>query len=86
MLNDTGNFISVTYLGAQTIFLSIVISIISAKVYKFINDKGIKIKMPARRLPRQSAAPFESIIPSFVVIFIFWLLRLTIDAFDGGRP
>lgn len=81
--NDTGNFISVTYLGAQTIFLSIVISIISAKVYKFINDKGIKIKMPAA-VPPAVAAPFESIIPSFVVIFIFWLLRLTIDAFDGG--
>lgn len=81
--NDTGNFISVTYLGAQTIFLSIVISIISAKVYKFINDKGIKIKMPAA-VPSAVAAPFESIIPSFVVIFIFWLLRLTIDAFDGG--
>ena len=81
--NDTGNFISVTYLGAQTIFLSLVISIISAKVYKFINDKGIKIKMPAA-VPPAVAAPFESIIPSFVVIFIFWLLRLTIDAFDGG--
>lgn len=69
--NDTGNFISVTYLGAQTIFLSIVISIISAKVYKFINDKGIKIKMPAA-VPPAVAAPFESIIPSFVVIFLFF--------------
>ena len=43
----------------------------------------IKIKMPAA-VPPAVAAPFESIIPSFVVIFIFWLLRLTIDAFDGG--
>ena len=39
--------------------------------------------MPAA-VPPAVAAPFESIIPSFVVIFIFWLLRLTIDAFDGG--
>lgn len=81
--NDGGSFIATTYLGAQTIFLSILISIISAKVYKFINDKGIKIKMPDA-VPPAVAAPFESIIPSLVVITIFWILRLVIDAFDGG--
>lgn len=81
--NDSGSFIGVTYLGAQTIFLSILISIISAKVYKFINDKGIKIKMPDA-VPPAVAAPFESIIPSLVVITIFWILRLIIDGFGGG--
>lgn len=76
-------FIDVTYLGAQTIFLSIIISIISAKVYKFISDKGFKIKMPDA-VPPAVAAPFESIIPSLVVITIFWILRLVIDGFNGG--
>lgn len=81
--NDSGSFIGVAYLGAQTIFLSILISIISAKVYKFINDRGIKIKMPDA-VPPAVAAPFESIIPSLVVITIFWILRLIIDGFGGG--
>ncbi len=76
-------FIDVTYLGAQTIFLSILISIVTAKVYQFIDNKGIKIKMPAA-VPPAVSAPFESIIPSFVVITIFWILRLVIDAFSGG--
>ena len=76
-------FIDVTYLGAQTIFLSILISIVTAKVYQFIDNKGIKIKMPAA-VPPAVSAPFESIIPSFVVITIFWVLRLVIDAFGGG--
>lgn len=76
-------FIDVTYLGAQTIFLSILISIVTAKVYQFIDKKGIKIKMPAA-VPPAVSAPFESIIPSFVVITIFWILRLIIDAFSGG--
>lgn len=80
---NTIKFIDVTYLGAQTIFLSILISIISAKVYQFIDRKGIKIKMPAA-VPPAVSAPFESIIPSFVVITIFWILRLVIDFFNGG--
>ncbi len=72
-----------TYLGAQTIFLSILISIVTAKIYQFIDSKGIKIKMPAA-VPPAVSAPFESIIPSFVVITIFWILRLVIDALSGG--
>lgn len=80
---ESGSFIETTYLGAQTIFLSIIISIVSAKVYKFIDNKGIKIKMPAA-VPPAVAAPFESIIPSMIVITLFWVLRLVIDAFDGG--
>ena len=76
-------FIDVTYLGAQTIFLSIMISIVTAKVYKFIDDRGIKIKMPDS-VPPAVSAPFESIIPSLVVITLFWILRLVIDGFGGG--
>lgn len=80
--NDAGNFISVTFLGAQSIFLSILISIVTCLVYRFIDRKGIKIKMPAS-VPPAVAAPFESIIPSLVVIILFWLLRLAIDYFNG---
>ena len=80
---ESVKFIDVTYLGAQTIFLSILISIVTAKIYQFIDSKGIKIKMPAA-VPPAVSAPFESIIPSFVVITIFWILRLVIDALSGG--
>ncbi len=80
--DDAGNFISVTFLGAQSIFLSILISIVTCLVYRFIDRKGIKIKMPAS-VPPAVAAPFESIIPSLVVITLFWLLRLAIDNFNG---
>lgn len=78
--NESGSIIEIGFLGAQTIFLAIVISIVSAKLYKFIDDKGIKIKMPAA-VPPAVSAPFESIVPSFVVIGLFWIVRLCIDAF-----
>lgn len=80
---DAVKFIDVTFLGAQTIFLAIIISIITAKVYKFVDDKGIKFKMPAA-VPPSVSAPFESIIPSLFVITLFWVLRLVIDGFNAG--
>ena len=80
---DTGKHIATNFLGAQTIFLSILISIATAKIYKFIDDRGIKIKMPSS-VPPAVSAPFESIIPSLVAITFFWILRLIIDGFDGG--
>lgn len=80
--NDNGSLIELGYLGAQTIFLAILISIVTAKLYKFIDNKGLKIKMPAA-VPPAVSAPFESIVPSFIIIFVFWVLRLCIDAFAG---
>ena len=58
--DKSGSFIATTYLGAQTIFLSIIISIVTAKVYQFIDRKGIKIKMPAA-VPPAVSAPFEQL-------------------------
>ena len=78
-----GTHIATSYLGAPAIFLSILCSILAAVIYRFIDHKGIKIKMPAS-VPPAVSAPFESIIPSLLVIVVFWLLRIVIDAFHGG--
>ena len=78
-----GTHIATSYLGAPAIFLSILCSILAAVIYRFIDHKGIKIKMPAS-VPPAVSAPFESIIPSLLVIVVFWLLRIVIDAFNGG--
>lgn len=78
-----GTHIATSYLGAPAIFLSILCSILAAVVYRFIDHKGIKIKMPAS-VPPAVSAPFESIIPSLLAIIVFWVLRLVIDGFDGG--
>lgn len=80
--NEQGSFISVGFLGAQTIFLAILVSILCARLYKLIDDRGIKIKMPAA-VPPAVSAPFESIIPSLVVILVVWVIRLVIDGFEA---
>ena len=80
---EAGTHIATSYLGAPAIFLSLLCSILAAVVYRFIDHKGIKIKMPSS-VPPAVSAPFESIIPSLVAIIVFWLLRLVIDGFNGG--
>lgn len=77
-----GSFIAVSFMGAQSIFLSIITSILVCIVYRQIDRMGIKIKMPAS-VPPAVAAPFESIIPSMACITLFWLIRLAIDNFNG---
>jgi len=75
-----GSFLDVATIGAQSIFLAILVSIAVALIYRTIDRKGIKIKMPAS-VPPAVSAPFESLIPSFVVITVFWAVRLVLDAF-----
>ncbi|MGG5340949.1 PTS sugar transporter subunit IIC [Enterococcus sp. AZ192] len=76
--SESGSVIEVASLGAQSIFIALVIAILVAKIYAFIDSKGLKIKMPAA-VPPAVSAPFESIIPSLLVITFFWIIRLLID-------
>ncbi|WP_246013783.1 PTS sugar transporter subunit IIC [Companilactobacillus suantsaicola] len=75
-----GSFLEITTIGAQSIFLAILVSIAVAVIYRAIDRKGIKIKMPAS-VPPAVSSPFESLIPSFVVITLFWVFRLILDNF-----
>jgi PTS system cellobiose-specific IIC component len=77
-VEESGSFIATSFLGAQAIFIALVLSILTCMIYRFIDHKGIKIKMPAA-VPPAVSAPFESIIPSLIVITIFWLVRLFFD-------
>lgn len=76
-----GNTIALGDLGATSMFGAIVVSLIGARVYKFISDKGFKIKMPDS-VPPAVSAPFEALIPSAAVITLFWILRMVTEAFD----
>lgn len=75
-----GPAISLSSISAQSMFCSILVAIIGSKIYKFIDDKGWKIKMPSS-VPPAVSAPFESLIPSFIVIIFFFTIRVILDAF-----
>lgn len=75
-----GNALALGDLGATSMFCALVVAMVGARLYKFINDRGIKIKMPDS-VPPAVSAPFESLIPSAIVILLFWIIRLLTDAF-----
>lgn len=81
--DKTGNsLLSITHVGAQSIFLAILVAIIAAIIYRAVMRKGITIKLPSS-VPPAVSKPFESIIPSFTVITVFWIIRLVLDNFSG---
>ncbi len=80
MGTEVGSALQVAKIGSQALFLAMVTAMITTRIYKFIDDKNIKIKMPAA-VPPAVSAPFESIIPSFIIVLFFWLVRIVLEGF-----
>jgi len=72
--------LALSAISAQSMFCAILVAIFTGVIYRFIDRKGIKIKMP-ESVPPAVSAPIESLIPSFLVICVFWGIRLILDAF-----
>lgn len=64
---EDGNMLSITRVGAQAMFLAIIVSIVSVEIYRKVEQKGLTIKMPAA-VPPAVAKPFESIVPALFSI------------------
>lgn len=77
-LEDGATLLKLSSVSAESMFVAILVSIFTAVIYRFIDSKGIKIKMPAS-VPPAVSAPFESLIPSIFVILVFWICRLLVD-------
>lgn len=73
-----GMFIDITRLGAQAMFVAILVAIFSTLIYIKVEEKDIKIKMPAS-VPPAVSGPFESVIPSFIVVCVFFVVRLILE-------
>lgn len=79
LMTDSGKAIALNTVSAEAMFCAILTGLFTAKIYQLIDSKGIKIKMPDS-VPPAVSAPFESLIPSFCAIFVFWVVRLIMDA------
>ncbi|MEN8079230.1 PTS transporter subunit EIIC [Clostridioides difficile] len=75
---DNGMNIPMLKVGAQAMFLALIVSMVSVEIYRKIEQKGIVIKMPAA-VPPAVAKPFASIIPALISITFFWILRLVFE-------
>lgn len=73
-----GSFLDITKVSAQSMFLAILTGLLTTVIYKKVEEKGIKIKMPSA-VPPAVSGPFESVIPSFIVVLFFFAIRLLLE-------
>lgn len=70
--------INFSYTGPKGIFLAMIVSILSVRIFKWAYDKGHTIKMP-HGVPPAVFDSFKALIPSGVVIFVFFLVRILFE-------
>ncbi|TDX10133.1 PTS system cellobiose-specific IIC component [Buttiauxella sp. BIGb0552] len=70
-------------LGAQGLFLSLIVTVTAVRLYRFLNHPRLTISMPSS-VPPAVANSFSSLIPSFLIVVAFWLIRLLFEVTPFG--
>lgn len=70
----TDGAVAITNLGAQGIVAAIISSLVAMSILRLFKEKNITIKMPDG-VPPEIAATFSSLIPSFLVLVLMWLIK-----------
>ena len=70
----TDGAIAINNLGAQGIVAAMISSLVSMSILRIFKEKNIVIKMPDG-VPPEIAATFSSLIPSFLVLVLMWLVK-----------
>ncbi|MDR0639418.1 MAG: PTS transporter subunit EIIC [Spirochaetaceae bacterium] len=66
--------IEVSYLGSKGMFVGIIVALLSIRLYAFLMDKRIFIRMP-EAVPRGIAKSFEAIVPAFILLISALILN-----------
>lgn len=70
--------ISVKYFGATGLFVAIIVALVAVKIYKFLVDKKITIRLPDSVPPNVGNA-FASLLPFFIIFTLAWFIRSILD-------
>lgn len=71
---SAGRYLNIGSLSAQSLFGAIVTSLLVVEIYRFFISRDIRIKLPDS-VPPMVANSFTALIPCFVVIIFFWVVR-----------
>ena len=74
---EVGAVLSFDYLGSKGMVVGILVSIITCKLYKFVIDKNITIKMP-EGTPSYVSDSFLALIPAFVIIIFAMIVSMLV--------
>ncbi|UQS82291.1 PTS sugar transporter subunit IIC [Bombilactobacillus folatiphilus] len=72
---STVSAVQTIYLGPNGVFLGIFIALLSVEIYRFAVKRDWRIKMP-EGVPPAVGQAFDALIPSALVIFAFFLVRI----------
>lgn len=75
--------LSYDYLGTKGMIVGILLAFLTVKLYKFIVDRNITIKMP-EGTPDYVANSFTSLIPGFAIIIVAMVIRAIFAATPYG--
>ncbi|GAB3066597.1 PTS sugar transporter subunit IIC [Salinicoccus sesuvii] len=70
---DEASVIPVEFLGAQGLFVAIIVGLLSARAYVFIVDSNWTIKMPAG-VPPTVEKTFAGLLPGIVIVVLFTII------------
>jgi cellobiose PTS system EIIC component len=72
--SELGWYLPMENYGPEGLFLAIIVALVSVEMLRFLQERKLMFKMPAG-VPDGVAKAFESMIPSFIIIIVFWGLR-----------
>lgn len=75
-------YIPFDYLGSKGLFTALLVGIIVGKIYCFVVNRGWTIKMP-EGVPPTVAKSFASLIPGFIITFVFAIISGLFSSFAG---
>lgn len=70
---------SMAFLGGKGLFVAIICALISTELYSWFIKKNYIIKMP-ESCPPAVAKSFSALIPAFVIIAMFWIIKIGVEA------
>ncbi|MDY0406489.1 PTS transporter subunit EIIC [Virgibacillus sp. 179-BFC.A HS] len=73
-----GSYLPADNLGSTGMFAAIIVGIISIEIYRLLVKKNIVMKMP-EGVPPMVANAFTSLIPIFVTIALWWIIRYPLN-------
>ncbi len=72
-------------LGSGGLFTAVVVSLLCVRVQKFFTDRNLVIKLP-ESVPAMVYESFLSLVPMFVLVVVFWLIRFRLGLCSRSTP
>lgn len=82
-LEDGSLALSINDLGASGLFVGMLVAIITSELFRWAIQRRMVIKMPDS-VPPNVALPFSALIPGFIIISVFLLVRILFGMTEYG--